>query len=39
MVHISTNYTWMAVNPFTPLGPAEFRKVGKGSTYRREVMP
>ena len=40
-VHVSTNYGW--VHPTDAIGrsilaaPAQFVKLGKGSTYRREV--
>jgi hypothetical protein len=35
MIHESTRYAWMPVNPFIPRGPSEFRKVARGSTFRR----
>ena len=36
MVHVSTRYRHMPINPLNPLGPTSFRKVQKGDgiTYR-----
>jgi hypothetical protein len=35
MVHQSTNYAWVPIDPNSPAGAARFVKVGRGITYRR----
>jgi hypothetical protein len=37
VVHVSTRYGWIPVNPFDPTGPTRFAKFAPGVTYRREA--
>lgn len=34
MIHVSTDYAWVPVDPLRPLGPTRFVKVGPGTTRR-----
>ena len=36
-LHVSTDYRWLPVDPNFPAGRARFVKVGRGSTFRKEV--
>lgn len=35
MVHVSTYFDWIPVDPTQPLGPTKFVRIASGNTYRR----